>query len=162
MTRKKTPNTISVIDRRRSALELRRDGATYDLIAQTISTELGLKSYTRSRAYEDVKFALEELNREFSLEAQELRRLEAEKLDRLESLLWPLALEKNCKAIDSLKGLLERRARLFGIDAPVQFLVDQAIHKELTTAIDRLQGLMSPSAYGELLKCLRILGESRP
>ncbi|NJM47512.1 MAG: hypothetical protein HC860_16225 [Alkalinema sp. RU_4_3] len=116
-----------------------------------VSKNLRLKSYTRSRAYEDVKFALEEMNREFRLEAQELRRLEAEKLDRLETALWPIALAGSCKAINSLKGLMERRAKLLGLDASMQLMVEQGVTQELRTALDRLQGLMSPAAYREFL-----------
>jgi hypothetical protein len=161
MSRKKAPKAINIVDRRRKALELRRAGDTYESIAQAISKELKLKNYSRSRAFEDVRFALEELNREFSLEAQELRRLETEKIDRLESALWPLALVGNVKAADALKGLMDRRARLLGLDAPIQLLVDQAVNQELAQAVDRLQGLMSPSAYGEFLRGLQILGESK-
>lgn len=132
---------------------------TYEAIARTIAQEFKLKFYSRARAFEDVQFALQELNREFRLEAEELRRLEAEKLDRLESALFPSALHGNPKAVDAIRGLMERRSRLLGLDATFVDRAEQEVLRELTETLTKLQALMSRDAYLQLIECISKLQE---
>jgi hypothetical protein len=78
-----TPARIALAEKERRALELRKGGATYNRIAQVLgySDEGG--------AAKAVKRALADTLQE---PAAEIRKLEAERLDAMQSALWPAAL----------------------------------------------------------------------
>src|SRR5207245_3814043 len=63
------------------------------------------------------------IQRTVSDSVEELRRVEGMQLDRLHRALWPLAIgadgqPPNLRAVSEIVRLMERRARLFGLDAP--------------------------------------------
>lgn len=94
----------------RKAIELRKAGATYDKIAEALGYE------NRSGAYKIVVGALRDLVQE---PAKELRTLEAERLDAMTLALWTRAQKGDLPAIDRLLRIMERRARLLGLDLPL-------------------------------------------
>ncbi len=96
--------------READALELRLGGATYEQIAG----RLGYKN--RSGAMRAVQRALDKLISPENVES--LRQLELERLDRLLLGIWSSAVRGNPPAIDRVLKILERRARILGIDAP--------------------------------------------
>lgn len=104
-----TPARIALAEKERRALELRKGGATYNRIAQALgySDEGG--------AAKAVKRALADTLQE---PAAEIRRLEAERLDAMQSALWPAALSGKWPAVDRCLAIMERRARLLGLDTP--------------------------------------------
>jgi hypothetical protein len=151
MPRKKQPKSINIVDRRRRALELRRSGATYEQVARSIAQEFSLPKYNRSRAFEDIDFALAELNREFTLDTEGLRRLELEKLDQLELGIWKSAIGGNSQSIKAFVLLMDRRAKLCGLDGPVKLLIEQGLDKELTTLLDILEAGLPIETYKQVL-----------
>ena len=56
------------------------------------------------------------LNRTLQQPAQALRDLETERLDRLQLALWPKAMRGDVAAVKAILRLMERRARLLGLD----------------------------------------------
>lgn len=94
----------------RKAIELRKAGATYEKIAEALGYE------NRSGAYKIVISALRDLVQE---PARELRTLEAERLDSMTLALWARAQKGDLAAIDRLLRIMERRARLLGLDLPL-------------------------------------------
>ncbi|MCL5942763.1 MAG: hypothetical protein M1325_04475 [Actinobacteria bacterium] len=98
--------------READALELRLGGATYEQIA----ARLGYKN--RSGALRAVLRSLDRLIE--PQEVEQLRRLELERLDRLLLGIWYSAVHGEAQAIDRVLKILERRARLLGLDAPVR------------------------------------------
>lgn len=103
----KSDPRISVADRQRQALELRKAGLSYDLIARR------LKYRSRSGAHKAVQTALKKTLRE---PADELRQLELERLDAMLLGLWPQAQRGNQGAVDRVLKIMERRAKLLGLD----------------------------------------------
>ncbi|MHB8867449.1 MAG: hypothetical protein ACYC6T_08080 [Thermoleophilia bacterium] len=101
---------VAARKREADALELRLGGATYEQIAP----RLGYKN--RSGAMRAVKRALDKLISPEDVES--LRQLELERLDRLLLGIWSSAVRGNPAAIDRVLKILERRARILGIDAP--------------------------------------------
>jgi len=97
--------------RRRRALELRVAGATYEEIAEA----LGYSS--RSAAWKAVWRAYRQGLRD---PAEHLRELESERLDRLQKAWWGKALSGDVGAFRYLLRLMERRAKLLGLDAPTK------------------------------------------
>ncbi|KWW97367.1 hypothetical protein LI90_4339 (plasmid) [Carbonactinospora thermoautotrophica] len=99
------------IEKERRALQMRRAGLTLDDIAR----ELG---YThRSSARKAVQRALKRTLQE---DADELRALEADRLDRLQAAIWSKAMAGDLQAVDRVLRISERRARLLGLDLPAR------------------------------------------
>lgn len=67
--------------------------------------------------------------------ADELRSLELERLDRLLLGVWSQAAKGNQGAVDRALKIMERRARLLGLDAPTK----QALDGDLTVTVVRDQ-----------------------
>lgn len=100
-----------VIEKERKVLELRRAGLTFDLIAQ----EVGYSN--ASGAHHAFTRALKRtLNNAGS---EEMRSTELDRLDRLQRFAWGSAAQGNMRAIETILRIMQRRARLLGLDAPI-------------------------------------------
>lgn len=99
------------------AIELRVQGYSYPEIAR----ELGYQ--TPGAAYRAVVRGLSRVYPEE--EARQLLRLELARLDELLRVLWPKAVEGDLGAIDRVLRIIERRARLMGLDAPEKITLSQ-------------------------------------
>jgi DNA-binding CsgD family transcriptional regulator len=93
------------------ALDLRTTGATY----REIGASLGVSEKT---AYYDVQDELARLDPVVTAKAERLRDLEARRLDRYTRMLEPGILDGDPRAILAAVRLMERRAKLLGLDAP--------------------------------------------
>ena len=91
--------------RDRSALELRKAGASVDRIADALDfADVDEASAAIQRALHDAP-AIDDAHR-----------LELERLDAMQRALWPAALKGNRPAVESCLSIMERRARLLGLD----------------------------------------------
>ncbi len=97
--------------RQQDALRLRQTGATFEDIGKTLEI-------TPQAAHKAVKRALANLNKTIMLEADQTRALELVRLDRLTMALWSSAIAGGFGAIDRLIKIMERRAKLIGLDIP--------------------------------------------
>jgi hypothetical protein len=102
-------NKLASHDRKLQALELRKAAVSY----QQIADQLGYRS--ASGAFNAVKAALKATLRE---PANELRDLEVARLDAMLLPLWRRVQSGDEKAVDRVLRIMERRARLLGLDAP--------------------------------------------
>ncbi len=101
--------TLTAKERKITAVSMRKSGATF----ATIGAALGV---SEAQAHRYVTGALRELAEQTSETAQELRVLEAERLDALLSGLWVKATAGDTLAVNAALRIMERRARLFGLD----------------------------------------------
>src|SRR5690242_12819226 len=99
----------AVDERQARALELRRAGHDYDAIAAALGYA------NRSGAYKAVRRALTEAMR---APAEEVRALECARLDVLWTMVFEAALGGDEKAFQRVTWIMDRRARLLGLDAP--------------------------------------------
>lgn len=109
------------IDSRRReerALELRRQGRRYDEIARELSVS------NASAAWKMVMRAYERLNRRIDEQAEFNRNLDLQRLDAALAAIWQKVINGQMGAIDRLLPILERRARLLGLDVPARQRVD--------------------------------------
>jgi len=104
-----TQNEVDAHDNQLKALELRKAGIGY----QRIADSLGYKD--ASGAWRAVKAALKKTLQEPS---DELRKLELERLDAAASAIYPSVKQGQYGAIDRWIKIMERRAKLLGLDAP--------------------------------------------
>lgn len=110
---KTSPRRTVARQRELDALELRKAGATYSQIGD----QLGI---TEQGAYAAVVRSLKRIVEQTSEEAAAVRTLEIERLDRLFLAAYRQAKEGHLGAIDRCVRLMERRAKLLGLDAPVK------------------------------------------
>lgn len=106
-TRTVTREVIEAAELDARALELRKAGLTYERIADAIGVS------SRGNAHRIVQRALQATIQE---PADELRKMEGERLDALLRAMWPQAMQGNEKAVQTCLSILDRRAKLFNLD----------------------------------------------
>jgi gamma-glutamyl:cysteine ligase YbdK (ATP-grasp superfamily) len=105
-------NRCEAVLRQKRALELRLQGKGY----QAIADDIGYSS--PGNAYRAVQSALKATIQE---PADEVRRVELERLDKLLENQWNWAVNHNQpQAVDRVLRIMERRAKYLGLDAPQQ------------------------------------------
>lgn len=135
-------------------------------------------SMTTSAVSSAVRRQLERMNREALMAYPEVLRLELERLDSLQTSIWPLtqhrkvtmddgtevAVEPDLKAIQQVLGIMDRRSRLLGMEQTnINLNVDQVGGSEhravLAGAVQTSIGdTFSPEA--EARKLLEIMGKT--
>ena len=116
-----------LVDREVKVLELRRAGLTW----QRISEEVGYADHTG--AYAAYKRAIK---RTMQQPADELREQELDRIDRLQLALWPKAMKGDNASVNTIVRLMERRARLLGLDTPIKIQQD-VVNWDGNESIDR-------------------------
>jgi hypothetical protein len=115
--KKTAPAVISAKERAAEALRLRKAGCGFDEIAR----KAGYAS--RQAAHDAVRRAIREILRE---PVEELVALDVERLDQLWQANFPAALEGDAQALAGCLRIMERRAKLLGLDAAAQKEQEQA------------------------------------
>jgi hypothetical protein len=144
--RKATKYVLAALDRKVAALELRRAGCTYDVIAR----RLGYAN--RSGAWHAVRAGL---NATLQEPADALRTMELERLDALQEAVW----DRATSGVDGVLSIMRRRAALLGLDAPKT----QAVASDVT--VERMAAWMaarySLDVAAVLAEAERMLAEVR-
>lgn len=104
-----------LVDKEMKVLDLRRAGLTWTRIAE----EVGYADHTG--AYAAYKRAIK---RTMQQPADELRTQELDRLDRLQLAIWPNAMKGDTRAVLTIVRLMERRAKLTGLDMPIKIEQD--------------------------------------
>lgn len=105
-----SPQDMTATQKQAEAMRLRASGMSLDAIAK----RLGYRSH--SGVHKAISSGLKKTLRE---PADELRTLEAERLDRMLEGLWDQAINGGTWQVDRVLNIMERRARLLGLDTPV-------------------------------------------
>jgi hypothetical protein len=100
---------VTQAEKEAKIIELRRTGATWELIAKAVGYANASGAY---KAYQKA------LNRIIEPKIEELRATEIDRLDRLQFAIWERAKDGEIKAIDAVLRILDRRTRILGLDAP--------------------------------------------
>lgn len=108
--RRNTPERIDVDKRRAKCLELRASG----LSLRAIAAKVGM---AHSSVAEAIEAELDELTKE---PAEKLRTVELARLDRLLKAMWAKAMKGDVHRVDRCLRIMERRAKLLGLDAPTK------------------------------------------
>ena len=102
---------LSPVEKQAECLALRKQGYTYEEIAD----KLGYAN--ASGPWKAIDRALRKLIQE---PAEELRKLELERLDVMLKSLWPFILKGSPRHVEIGLKVMDRRAALVGLDAPKQ------------------------------------------
>ncbi len=105
------PKRVRLTERKRRALELRLQGLSFFEIAQKVGYA------SPSGAYEAVKTALDSAVVDA---AGEFRKVHVARLEALLEGIWSAARGGNLGAVDRALKVLEREAKLLGLDLPAQ------------------------------------------
>jgi outer membrane PBP1 activator LpoA protein len=108
-----SPARVQAAVRRKEAVDYRLTGSTYREIAANLDV-------TPTRARQLVAEAMAALQKDTSESAEELRRLELDRLDAMQAAVWGEVEAASLKAINTVLRIMERRAKLAGLDAPVR------------------------------------------
>jgi hypothetical protein len=128
MSRKKTnAKEFERAERKKNAVELRLAGASY----REIGDALGCSTVT---AMNDCKEALAEIPMQ---QADEMRTVELSRLDRLQRAVWGKAVKGDLQAVDRAIKIIDRRAKLLGLDAPQQVQIT-ANDVDLDATVDKM------------------------
>ena len=135
-------------------LELRRAGFTFQRIAEEVgyATPSGAQ-----RALERI------MTRNLPQAPEEFRWQELDRLDRMQVALWPRAMKGDDRAIGTIIRLMERRARLVGIDAPQRIQAEVVNYdgtRDIDGDIERIVNLIRGVDSGEPLEVEGGTGES--
>jgi hypothetical protein len=127
-------------------LELRRAGFTFQRIAEEVgyATPSGAQ-----RALERI------MTRNIPQAPEEFRWQELDRLDRMQVALWPRAMKGDDRAIGTIIRLMERRARLVGIDAPQRIQAEVVNYdgtRDIDGDIERIVNLIRGVDRGEPLE----------
>lgn len=110
MSTKTATKEAARIDKDNQAVQLRRQGLTYDQIGKTIGLSAAGAFAAVTRAQ----------NRIIRDDVEQLRKIENDRLDTIQQALWPQVLEGDNPSITNALRLLERRSKLNGLDMPVK------------------------------------------
>lgn len=136
---------IEATEKQAKALELRKAGWTYEAIASAV----GYSGNTGAR--KAVESALKKTIQE---PADEVRRLEIERLDTLLRGLWDAAIDGKLFAVDRALRIMERRAALLGLDAPAKQDVTILIKREAERLAEEM-GLDPDEVLAEVADILK-------
>lgn len=117
---------IEAVDKRKHVVELRRAGHGWDEVAK----QAGYAS--RGAAYTAFTLALKEVVRE---PTRELVELELQRLDALFLAMYPLAKGGDYQAADRCIRIMERRAKLTGLDAPERIEFEESDRLKLKALV---------------------------
>lgn len=112
-TNKNSTKATSKVEKQRQALELRRAGRGYQEIADRLHVSL-------STAHGYVDDAMAEARAQIEADASEIKAEEISRLDGMLAGLWDFATSGDVQAVDRVLKIMERRAKLLGLDAPAK------------------------------------------
>ena len=138
----KTPEPEQ-LDRELAVVELRREGKTWQQIANAVSyaTPMGAwKAYQRA------------CQRTLQEPTDEARRIELDRLDALQRTYWEPAVEGNLRAADFVLRVIDRRARILGIDAPQKIQAEVVNYDgigSIDAEVDRIARIIEAAEHAE-------------
>jgi len=145
---------VSIAERQQTALSLRKSGASFRAIASHISTLPGNEKYSEGRAHADVTACLKALNEKTSLDTEEYRSLELERLDTAQLAIAKKVQAGDLGSIDRWLRISERRAALLGLDAPVRLKIEQGVEAELSAFLNSLESVLPTEIYQQVLTAI--------
>ena len=138
----KTPEPEQ-LDRELAVVELRREGKTWQQIAEVVNyaTAMGAwKAYQRA------------CQRTLQEPTDEARRIELDRLDALQRIYWEPAVEGNLRAADFVLRVIDRRARILGIDAPQKIQAEVVNYDgigSIDAEVDRIARIIEAAELAE-------------
>lgn len=139
-----------------AAIQLALAGATWDEVAEVVGYP------TARTARVAVERALEKQLTD-SDSREKMRKMAGARLDRLLRSVWPKAIDPNhpdhLMAIARAKDVIDRHAKLYGLDAPTELIVHTPTQIELEAWAARVMTVLNPSVAEYDILDAEIVGE---
>ena len=134
------PDTL---EKEAKVLSLRRMGATFDQIAKQVGYASGSGAYNAYRRA-CLKIIYEEV--------EETRKMEMDRLDNAQLRIMPAVNRGELQAVHALIRIMERRARLLGLDAPIRHDVEVNYYDtdSIDSEVQKLVALLNSGAENVL------------
>lgn len=135
-----------VVAKEQEVVKLRRGGLTWDLIAERVGYSNPSGAY---RAYQKA------LERVVAEDINAIRELETERLDLAQSAIWGKVLQGDNPSIANLLRIMERRAKLLGLDQPTRIQAEvisydgNSVRAELERILAQSSNSSAPSIMAE-------------
>lgn len=129
-----TPEAIERRERDLQCVKLRRAGLGWDAIAQ----QLGYSD--PGHAYRRFMAVMVDYPRE---DAEAARDLEADRYDQLQRAIWAKCLAGDTWAIDRALKIMDQRARLLGLNAPIRQQIEVLTESTVDAAIRELESQLA-------------------
>ena len=143
------------VDKENAVLELRRSGETWERIAQVVGYA---NASGAQKAYQRVVTRVQKVT------VDEIRDLELDRLDRLQRAYWRSAVvDLNTKAADVVLKVMDKRAKLLGLDAPQRTqteVINYDGNFDYNADIERIIGLLDQVDQSQPLQLEAGTGES--
>ena len=142
---KREGKKLSQADRRAKVLTYRMSGAS----TRDIAAKLDCSHTTVER---DITALMDEVNRHNAERAGEMHALENARLDKLQGAVWVTALTGHPDSVRTVLSVMERRAKLNGLDKPIQ--IEAMLGESLLQALSKLESVLPEAAYKQALEAL--------
>lgn len=140
---------LSQADRRAKVLTYRMSGAS----SRDIAVKVGVSHPT---VLNDLKVMMTELNEQIAEGREQLHALENSRLDKLQAAIWLTALTGHPDSVRTVLSVMERRAKLNGLDKPVKIDLAAELEGQLERALTKLSDALDEQTFKRVLE---VLGE---
>lgn len=129
------------LEKEAEVLKLRRGGLTFDLIAK----QLGYKHASGAH-----KAYMNACKRIVRADVEELRNTEIDRLDLAQGALWSRVMRGEVPAVMAVLRIMERRARLLGLDQPTKSQIEVTNYdgNTIDAEVQRLVALLDSGKKG--------------
>jgi hypothetical protein len=135
-------NTRDLVEKETTIIELRHEGYVWREIATMVDMSIAgvVKAYKRA------------LMRHPVAAIEEHRELELDRLDNLQRTYWQPAVNGNLRAADFVLRVIDKRAKLLGLDAPLKVQAEVVTYdgSDLDREVERVARIIEASTIGDI------------
>jgi hypothetical protein len=142
------------IDKEREIVELRTEGYVW----REIAVQVGMSTAGVYKAYNRA------MTRVIAPSIEEHRELELDRLDILQRTYWQPAVNGNLRAADYVLRVIDKRAKLLGLDAPLKVQAEVVTYdgSDLDAEVERVARLIEASTIGGVATITELTDQGEP
>jgi hypothetical protein len=147
-------NTRELVEKETTIIELRHEGYVWREIATMVDMSIAgvVKAYKRA------------LMRHPVAAIEEHRELELDRLDNLQRTYWQPAVNGNLRAADFVLRVIDKRAKLLGLDAPLKVQAEVVTYdgSDLDREVERVARIIEASTIGDIATITEFTDQGKP
>ena len=147
-------NTRDLVEKETTIIELRHEGYVWREIATMVDMSIAgvVKAYKRA------------LMRHPVAAIEEHRELELDRLDNLQRTYWQPAVNGNLRAADFVLRVIDKRAKLLGLDAPMKVQAEVVTYdgSDLDREVERVARIIEASTIGDIATITELTDQGEP
>jgi hypothetical protein len=147
-------NTRELVEKETTIIELRHEGYVWREIATMVDMSIAgvVKAYKRA------------LMRHPVAAIEEHRELELDRLDNLQRTYWQPAVNGNLRAADFVLRVIDKRAKLLGLDAPLKVQAEVVTYdgSDLDREVERVARIIEASTIGGIATITELTDQGEP